>query len=350
VVAPLVLAHRTKRTLFDEPRLDASAMAAVIASVLSLSTDDGESALPPDDAEVASGQRSMWDPVAGEESGPLGTSMPLSVPLRAAVDKARRSEAGKTQQTLSSDQHGRYVRSRPASPDVTAGDVALDASVRQAAATQALRPKDMDGLAIQVDRSSLHEKVRTRKVGASIVFCVDTSGSMGAARRISAVREAVRALLVDAYERRDRVAVVSVQGQTASVVLAPTASAELAQVRLRDIPTGGATPLASGILTSLEVLAQEKRRQTQTIPWLVVVTDGRANVGIDGGLGSADALTAARRVAAAEVNVLIVDASGEAAGSGSARELAVAAGAECIELGDGGHVLRSALLARTSRT
>ena len=172
---------------------------------------------------------------------------------------------------------------------------------------------------------------------------------MGASRRVSAAREAVMDLLADAYERRDRVALVSFRGDSASVVLAPTASIELAQMRLKGLRTGGATPLAAGILTSLDLLEKERRKNTAMVPWLVIITDGQANVGISGGLGSGDAMSAARRVASLHVHALVVDAS-DAGGLGRpAKQLATAAGADYILLGDKGHEILAELLTRTAR-
>jgi magnesium chelatase subunit D len=139
---------------------------------------------------------------------------------------------------------------------------------------------------------------------------------------------------------------VTFRGEDACVVLAPTASVQLAQARLRDLPCGGATPVAAGLLTSLELLESEKRREPDTVGWLVLVTDGRANVGVDGGSGSGDALAAARRVRAAGVNVLFVDAGAGSGGSIHARELAAAAGAQYIALCDGGHTLSATLRSR----
>lgn len=187
-------------------------------------------------------------------------------------------------------------------------------------------------MAITVEPEDLRNKVRRRQVGTSIVFCVDASGSMGSSNRMEAAKGAVLDLLGDAYRRRDRVGLVAFRGDSAEVVLVPTASVELAQLRLRKVETGGATPLAAGIERSLELLAQELRRDPKAVPWLVLVTDGRANVGLKGGLGSDDARTMAARISEAKVNALVVDTSDTAAAGGSARELARLAGGEYVRL------------------
>jgi magnesium chelatase subunit D len=200
--------------------------------------------------------------------------------------------------------------------------------VRAAAPNQADRDTD---LAIAIEPDDVRSKVRTRKVGASILFCVDASGSMGASKRMDAARAAVMDLLRDAYQRRDRVGLVSFRGERADVVLAPTASVELANLKMKSLPTGGSTPLALGILKALEVLENETRRNPEVVPWLVLVTDGRANVGIDGGLGSEDARAAATKLKLANVNAVVIDTA--AVGNMSAaREIARSAGAEYVRL------------------
>ena len=74
------------------------------------------------------------------------------------------------------------------------------------------------------------------------MFVVDASGSMGAQRRMVAVKGAIMSLLLDAYQRRDRVGMISFRGTSASLVLPPTNSVDLAQVHLQEMPTGGAHP------------------------------------------------------------------------------------------------------------
>ncbi len=213
----------------------------------------------------------------------------------------------------------------------TAGnsDIALDATIRAAAPHQGTR--SLDGRAVSIQAEDLQAKVRTRKVGASVVLCVDASGSMGATQRMQAAKGAALSLLEDAYQRRDRVGVVTFRGDCAEVVLSPTSSVELAALKLKEIRTGGATPLAHGILRSLEVLAAEARRDRDVVPWLVLITDGRANVGLGAGRGSDDALEAARRVAEADVHFLVVDT--QSSTSGPAREIANVGGGEYVRLG-----------------
>ena len=93
----------------------------------------------------------------------------------------------------------------------------------------------------------MREAVREQRAGNLIVFAVDASGSMGAERRMEAAKGAVLSLLLDAYQRRDLVAMVMFRGEQADVVLRPTGSVEVAKARLAQLPTGGTTPLAATI-------------------------------------------------------------------------------------------------------
>ena len=102
------------------------------------------------------------------------------------------------------------------------------------------------------------EKVRETKTGSLILFVVDASGSMGAQRRMVAVKGAILSLLLDAYQRRDRVGLIAFRGTGAQVLLPPTSSVDLAHAMLQEMPTGGRTPLSRGLLLAMEVIEAEK--------------------------------------------------------------------------------------------
>jgi magnesium chelatase subunit D len=159
------------------------------------------------------------------------------------------------------------------------------------------------------------------------VVAIDTSGSMGAARRIEAAAGACLGLLVDAYQRRDRVAVVTFRGDGADVVLRPTGSVEVAKQRLASITTGGPTPLAAGIDVALRVALTAKDDAL-----LVVVSDGRATAAADG-LDPVDAaMDAAARVQRAGIAAVVVDAEEGHTALGLARRLADTMGARHVPL------------------
>jgi len=146
------------------------------------------------------------------------------------------------------------------------------------------------GRGVTVGPGDLREAVREGREGNLILFAVDASGSMAARQRMRAVKGAVLSLLLDAYQRRDKVGLVTFRGTGAEVALPPTSSVEAAARRLTSLATGGRTPLAAGLAQSARVLATERLRDPRRRALLVVVTDGRATSGSDADLARAAAL------------------------------------------------------------
>jgi len=195
------------------------------------------------------------------------------------------------------------------------------------------------GRKVTVEAQDLRESVRVGKAGHLVVLAVDASGSMDADGRMGAAKDAVLALLVDAYQRRDRVALVTFRGEGATVVLRPTGSTEVARARLADLPTGGRTPLAAGIDAAAEVVRASGGGGYH--PLVVLVSDGRATWAADG----VDPVQASRRAAGGllrqGIPAVVVDAevapeamSGRRSGIslGLARPLAEAMGARYLAL------------------
>lgn len=343
-VAMLVLAHRLKRTPFDEVRADADSLRdALVRALGAESENDSEGGGTAAETGPGQGQSSIFE-VFGGSAAEVGTAS-VDAGFTQPMDRARRSMAGRRQESVSSDSRGRHVRSEPAKGEARFGDVALEATIRSAAASGRTHSSDA-ATRVEIRAEDVQTKVRTRKVGACIVLCVDASGSMGAASRMETAKAAALELLVDAYQRRDRVALVTFRGDSADVVLPPTASVELANLKLRSLPTGGATPLAAGIMRSLEVLEAETRRDPDVVPWLALLTDGRGNVGLEGGLGSQDAKLAAARLKNSGVHAVVIDTGGSLT-SDAARDLARHAGAEYVRLKQAdSHEVVSALRSR----
>jgi magnesium chelatase subunit D len=217
--------------------------------------------------------------------------------------------------------HGHPVGDREAGGSAT--DLALAATVRAAAPHQRARGRVGQGLVLR--REDLRENVREGREGNLVLFVVDASGSMAARRRMSAVKGAVLSLLSDAYQRRDKVGLVSFWGEEAGVLLPPTSSVELATSRLAGLPTGGRTPLAAGLERAAEVLERERLREKERRPLLVLLTDGRATTGPDP-RGAASRL---RRLGVASI---VVDTEEGYVRLGMARTVAEAMGARCMQL------------------
>jgi magnesium chelatase subunit D len=210
--------------------------------------------------------------------------------------------------------------------DVAPAGVALADAAGRAAAQWRQDGVDMAAAAAEAPASG---STRSRTVGRTVVVAVDASGSTGTHKRVEAATGAVLGLLGDAYLRRDRVAMVTFRGDTAEVVLPPTASLDMARARLAELPTGGVTPLAEGINAGLALA-----RRAESDGWpplLVLVTDGRAT-----GNRSAPerAGAAAADVAAAKIDAMVIDTQDGSNGAGQADRLAEAMGARCLRLDD----------------
>lgn len=193
---------------------------------------------------------------------------------------------------------GRTVRS---STD-TSGGLHLLGTVFAAAPHQHSRGRAAGPLKLTAD--DLRGAYREGREGNLVVFVVDASGSMAARDRLSAVTGAVVALLRDAYQRRDKVAVITVRGREAELVLPPTSSVDIAVRRLSDIRTGGKTPLAAGLVKAREVMHRERVRDPRRRPMLVLLTDGRATGGVD---PVPRARAAANLLAAEAITSMVVD-------------------------------------------
>lgn len=180
---------------------------------------------------------------------------------------------------------GRYRGARPFQPGEAPASIALDATLRRAAARRAGSHQATSGKR-QVTNADLCRKLRYRPCEQLIVFAVDASESMGSQgrQRMRAAKGAVLALLRVAYQHRHRVALVSFGGEHATVILPPTSSVNLAVQRLKNLPTGGATPMADGLHKSLKIIRSERRKAPGLRPLLLVISDGEANVPMCGNL------------------------------------------------------------------
>lgn len=211
-------------------------------------------------------------PGGGGEQQPVRAAEPfrtkmLSVPGLGEGAAGRRSRAR--------TEHGRTTGARRPRGALT--KLHLAATVQAAAPHQRARGRSGPGLVVR--RDDLRQATREGREGNLVLFVVDASGSMAARQRMAAVKGAVLSLLMDAYQRRDKVGLITFRGKEAAVVLPPTSSVDAAAARLETLPTGGRTPLAAGLLKAHDVLRVERLRDPSRRPLLVVVTDGRATGG-----------------------------------------------------------------------
>ena len=225
---------------------------------------------------------------------------------------------------------GRYARSTPTSKPV---DLALDATLRAAAVNGLDESTGMPIILAQ----NWRKKVRHSTTDTLILFVVDASGSMSARHRMEAVKGAVMALLQDAYQQRDRVGVISFRGPKAEVLLEATNSVELAEKKLKRLPTGGRTPLAHALALSHETLRRVLSKDPEQALLLIVLSDGKANVPMpEAPTGDAWKQTEenAAGLASLAVPTLFLDTDSGHVRVGRGKELAELLGADYLILED----------------
>ncbi|MFE7467128.1 putative cobaltochelatase [Streptomyces sp. NPDC057499] len=266
--------------------------------------------------------RGQGRPSGSGEQRPVGATEPfrtkmLSVPGLGEGAAGRRSRAR--------TEHGRTTGARR--PEGALTRLHLAATVQAAAPHQRARGRSGRGLVVR--RDDLRQATREGREGNLVLFVVDASGSMAARQRMAAVKGAVLSLLLDAYQRRDKVGLVTFRGRDAEVVLPPTSSVDAAAARLELLPTGGRTPVAAGLLKAHEVLRVERLRDPSRRPLLVVVTDGRAT----GGPGPVALASRAARLHAAQGTAsVVVDCESGPVRLGLAAELARDLGGSAVTL------------------
>ncbi|WKY46461.1 magnesium chelatase subunit D family protein [Eubacteriaceae bacterium ES3] len=256
-------------------------------------------------------------------------------------DRKKRKGEGKRIKTHTDLKKGQYIKSRTKQNELT--DLAFDATLREAAPFQNKREKN--GLALCIKSEDIREKVREKRSGSTIVFVVDASGSMGAKKRMSTVKGAIVSLLTDAYQKRDRVGLVAFRKQEAEVLLNVTRSVDLAQKSLQNLPTGGKTPLADGLVKGYELIKNETRKNEDVLPIMVVVSDGRTNVGTPGQDPFKEAVNIGTKIAFEGIQTIVVDTESDFIKLGLAKDLAANMGAQYYRIEE----LESDLLADAVR-
>ena len=350
VAARLALPHRRRRNPFDAPGIDEDQLDDALGDE---PPDDGpdddpdgggsDPKSPPSDPEASTSsaddpsqasdpQTPPSDPEPAEGSpGPSSASTVASTagdPYRTrlfAVSGTGEGEAGRRSRAVTS--RGRRVGARTAEGGGS-GSIDLLQTIRAAAPHQASRAHQ-HSTRLKLHRDDLRLAVREGLESNLVLFCVDASGSMAARRRMEQVKTAILSLLLDAYQRRDKVGLVTFRADTAELALPPTGSVDVAARRLDELPAGGRTPLAEGLERVAEVLRVERVRDPRRRPLVVLVTDGRATSG-------ADALARSHRAAGllADVDTLVVDCESGRFTMGLARTLAEHLRADYVALGE----------------
>ena len=244
--------------------------------------------------------------------------------------RSNRKGSGRRSKTLTGSKQGRYIKS--AIPREKTTDLAFDATLRAAAPFQSVR--ENNGNAIIIHNSDFRKKIREKKIGNLVLFIVDASGSMGAQQRMVASKGAVLSMLLDAYQKRDKVGLIAFKGESAELLLPPTSSVELAQKYLQEMPTGGKTPLSHGLMKGYETIQAELRRDPDTCPFMVLISDGRANVSMNGESPFQETISIASLFRDQGIQSAVIDTESSMIKFGLAQEVSSALGARYLALED----------------
>jgi magnesium chelatase subunit D len=273
---------------------------------------------PPEPPSAPESENDSRDPDESPQEGAIPTDVVVEAAssaigtglldgLRPTATRSSRSVGGRHGSERIATTGGRPAGVRPARGD--AGErINVVETLRAAAPWQRMRGRD--DARVRVHGCDLRVNRRIERTETTVIFCVDVSGS-SATQRLAEAKGAIETILRDCYARRDQVAVVAFRRSEASLALPPTRSLVRARRCLAGIVGGGATPLAHGLDEGLAVALDARRRGRA--PLLVVMTDGRANVGLDGRTGGEagvrDAHRSARAIREQHIPTLLVDTS-----------------------------------------
>ncbi|CAM5694029.1 magnesium chelatase subunit D family protein [Mycolicibacterium aubagnense] len=341
IAAELALPHRRRRDPFDDPGLDPGQLDEAMAQAEAESQSEPEPDSDPPGGGVSADSSAEAAP-QGNSAG-TGASQPSAAKPSAPPSATFRTRA-LVVPGVGEGAPGRRsrARNRTGTPISATDDAQAGHGVHVFGTLLAAADRRPQAGRLQPAPADVRHAIREGREGNLVIFVVDASGSMAARDRMSAVSGATLSLLRDAYQRRDKVAVVTFRGPEATLLLPPTSSVHIAGRRLARFDTGGKTPLAQGLLAARDVVLREKTRDRARRPLVVVLTDGRATGGPDP-LGRTR--TAAGLLVAEGAAAVVVDCETSYIRLGLAQQLAGQLGAPTVQLAQ----LRADNLARVVR-
>ncbi len=317
--AELALPHRRRRQPFESPETDQEELQRTIQEHLQpvpSETGDGSSEEngEPEDRVYDIGRRFQPKRIGAIKPG-----------------RVMEPRSGRRTKLKESGSRGHYVGAKR--PEGEPTSLAFDASLRAAAHRMADRKAvSRRQRGIKLAKDDVRVKVRETKIANLILFAVDASGSMAAMDRMAATKGAILSLLLDAYQKRDQVGLIAFRGKSGELLLPPTNSVDLAERQLRQLPTGGRTPLSHALQLGLATIERHRTLHREAVPLFVLISDGRPNVSLSGKDPVQEARELAAEFAGKHIHSVVIDTETVGLRLGLAESLAADMGAQYFRL------------------
>jgi len=298
--AKLALAHRVRKLPFEENVIDEKE----IDDMFNEEQQIKDKSIPPSESKELN-----EDIITNTKERIFGinNNMNADTLLEKKRIKKQMNTSGQRLLHPTQDKKGKYISGqKPKNFNfTTSSDIAILQTLNTAALESENKEAIKNGDKLKVKKEHIHIKRRVGKSSYLIIFCVDASGSMGANDRMEAVKGVVFSLLQSNYVYRDKVSLVVFRGETAEIILPPTRSTDLAYNLLKEIPTGGTTPLVTGLSKALSIALEEKRKNTGYIPLIILISDARGNVFFKDPIK--DVINIGKEITRNNIDMLVID-------------------------------------------
>jgi magnesium chelatase subunit D len=287
IAAKLALKHRIRRLPFEDDVLDDD----IINEIINQEENEQKSPHKSEDEnkkndqkELESNPRQQQVQNLKEEIFGIKDQINVSKILKNTNKKRNTMNTSGTRILHpTGDSRGKYIGGERVKEinSLKSHDIAINETLNHACLDSENQNLFKNGETLIVKDKNIHVKKRMGKSSYLIIFCVDASGSMGVKNRMEAVKGTIFSILKNNYVNRDKVSLVVFRKDKAEVILPPTRSTDLAYKYLKEIPTGGTTPLLKGLSKALNIAKEEKRKETGYIPLIILLSDARGNVHVN---------------------------------------------------------------------
>jgi len=315
IAAKLSLNHRMRRLPFEEQELDEDKVDEIIDNNYEKPGEIADSTLDKEE-----NQQQILN--AREEVFDIGKDTNAEKIIEKKRVREMMNTSGKRVLHPTESSRGKYIGGeKPKEFNFSnAEDIAINETLNKAALEPQNKIALENGETLTILEDHIHIKSRMGKSSYLIIFCVDASGSMGVKNRMESVKGAIFSILQTNYVYRDKVALVIFRKEEAQVILPPTRSTDLAYKFLKEIPTGGTTPLVAGLNKAIDIALEEKRKKSGYIPLIILLSDARGNVYYNDSIK--DVLKTGEAIAKHNLDFIIVDTESSEVSLGINKKLA----------------------------